>query len=480
MNIDSLLSQISEETIDRQIRRKSLKAFTCHTFDGDYQVNEHHERMFEKIDQWVEGKIDRLMIFTPPRHGKSEIVSRRLPAYLLGKYPDDHVIATSYASGLARRMSRDVQRIIDSRAYREIFPHVILPRGHTGAKSTGYVRTSDTFELVGYKGGYISAGAGGAITGMGGKWVIIDDPVKNWLEANSETIRERIWEWYGSTLYTRLEKDARILVTMTRWHPDDLAGRLIEAQDKDPEADRWEILNMPALNEKGEALWPEKKDAKALKRIKASIPGKIWGALYQQNPVPEEGDIWKADYIQTMPLSEIMELNLKRVGYDWDLAYTEKESNSASAYVKSGIWDGKMIIFDIGWKWLEFPELIEWMKGKEGVHYIEAKASGKSAKQSLSRQGVTAIEVDVEGDKIARTNMITPYGSAGKIIVADHLRDRLLYDSKQGILSLSKANSDIDLNDALVQAAVRLLKDGSMDWNTLFDDEDLMREGVDL
>jgi predicted phage terminase large subunit-like protein len=144
------------------------------------------------------------------------------------------------------------------------------------------------------------------------------------------------------------------------------------------------------------------------------------------------------------------------IGTDWDLAYTEKQQNSASAYVTAGLYNNKMVVFDVGFKWLEFPELIKYMKIQTSPHYIEAKASGKSAKQTLTNQGIPAVEVTVDGgDKIARSQMASPYVEAGMVSVHRRCIDKLLHDDSQGLLKFPNAKDD--LNDAFVQAINRLL-----------------------
>lgn len=174
-----------------------------------------------------------------------------------------------------------------------------------------------------------------------------------------------------------------------------------------------------------------------------------------QIPAPADGGIWKKWII---PIDDKdFPLELKNLGSDWDLAYTEKETNSACAYVTSGTYNNKMYIDDFGFDWLEFPKLMDYMKQTKSPHYIEAKASGKSAKQTLTNQGIPAIEVKVDGgDKIARTQMATPYAEAGMIYCRKSILDKLYHDDKQGILTFPN-NSHNDLNDALVQAINRLL-----------------------
>ena len=303
MNLPSL------DQVDRELAQRHLLDFTT-TTKKNFRTNWHHERICDKLDAFARGEIPRLMIFMPPRHGKSELASRRLPAFLLGNNPDKQVISASYSSGLAEKMNRDVQRIIDSPEYKQIFPHVQLPRPGDRTR----VRNNQEFELVGRLGAYRCAGVGGPITGTGGDFIILDDPIKNMDEANSPTMREKVWDWYTSTLYTRLEgeiaddgqesqSDGAICVIITRWHEDDIAGRLLEKAKTDPDADQWEIVEFPAIRndmnneddprEIGQALWPQKYPIRRLKKIKASVGSKVWESLYQQNPLPGDTAIFK-------------------------------------------------------------------------------------------------------------------------------------------------------------------------------------------
>lgn len=287
----------------KELSRRNLMPFTQHTFPG-YQASWHHNLLASYLDDFVFGDLNRLMVFMPPRYGKSELVSRRLPAFIYGNDPHAQIISASYGSDLASRMNRDVQRIIDSETYHELFPSVGLNNSNVRTIATGsYLRNSDIFEIVGYGGVYKSSGVGGAITGMGMTYGIIDDPIKNRKDAESPTIREAIWDWYVSTFYTRLEKGGKILITLTRWHEDDLAGRLLDKQKKDSKADRWTVLNLPAMAEEpmhpqdprsdGEALWPDKYPLKELIKIKATVGSYEWNAMHQQRPSAADGNLFK-------------------------------------------------------------------------------------------------------------------------------------------------------------------------------------------
>ena len=189
--------------------------------------------------------------------------------------------------------------------------------------------------------------------------------------------------------------------------------------------------------------------------LKTNLGSYQFAGQIMQKPAPEKGGIWERWFV---PISRKDIPSLERLGSDWDLAYTSKKDNSASAYVTAGVKDNKMYITDANFNWLEFPALIKYMKSRTAPHYIEAKASGKSAKQTLSDAGIPAIEVDVEGDKITKTRMVTPYAEAGMIFVTEDLLNRIYNDDKQGILSFPNSTNN-DLNDALCQAIKRLLQD---------------------
>jgi phage terminase large subunit-like protein len=283
--------------------RSSLLDFICYTMPS-YEVNWHHRLICDAIEQLLWGDIDRLMILTPPRHGKSQITSRHLPPYVFGINPDAQIIGTSYGADLAARMNRDAQRIIDTPLYRDLFPGSTLNSKNVSTDAKGsYLRNSEIFEIVGHKGSYRGAGIGQGITGMGFWLGVIDDPIKNRADAESKTVRDTVWDWYTSTFRTRAEKGAKILITLTPWHPDDLHGRLLKQSRENPQADQWHVLRLPAiapagelypkdLRQEGEALWPGKYPIEDLIKIKFSVGDYDWASLYQCNPTIEGGNIF--------------------------------------------------------------------------------------------------------------------------------------------------------------------------------------------
>lgn len=269
------------------LARESLLAFTRATFPK-YNFATHLYKIAGALSAVESGRVKRIIITIPPRHGKSELVAVRFPAWYLGRNPDNRVILASYAADLAQRFSRQGRAVIQSELYSRLFPGVTLAQDS---------RSVESWDIAGRRGGLKAVGVGGPLTGHGANLLLIDDPVKNREEASSEVYREAVWNWYTSTAYTRLEDSAAVVVVMTRWHEDDLVGRLIEAQS-DPQADQWTILHMPAVSDTGEALWPEKYDSEALSSIKAVIGEYDWGSLYQGRPTPREGAFFKVGLIE--------------------------------------------------------------------------------------------------------------------------------------------------------------------------------------
>ncbi len=262
--------------------RRGLIAFTNYT-NPLYISAAHHRMIADRLEAVERGEIDRLMIFMPPRHGKSELASKRFPAWCLGRKPTRQIIAASYNSDLASDFGRNVRNIVAEPEFKDVFPTVALAADSQAANRMN----------TNHGGAYVAAGVGTAITGRGADIALIDDPFKDREEADSERRRELVWDWYRSTLYTRLMPNAGIVLIQTRWHEDDLAGRLLEH-----EADQWTVLDLPAIGPDGLALWPEWYDVPALERIKASIGPREWSALYQQQPQPDEGTFFQRGWFK--------------------------------------------------------------------------------------------------------------------------------------------------------------------------------------
>lgn len=418
--------QVLMEEARRELARRTMGDFVLYV-DDNYRMNWHHRLLCDYLDKLAYKEIRRLMVFMPPRHGKSELVSRKFPAYLLGRNPDTSIISCSYSADLASRMNRDVQRLIDSERYLELFPGTQLSNQHTRRfYETRYTRNNNMFEVVDKKGTYRSSGVGGGITGMGGEYIIIDDPVKNREDADSATMREKVYDWYTSTLYTRLEKDGCILLTLTRWHEDDLAGKLLKAAQEG--ADQWTILELPAVCEyppkpydvrqEGEALWKWKYDEEALEKMKVTVGSRDWAALYQQHPTPGEGGTFKREWWNYY---KVLPDGLYDFVQSWDCTFKDAQS---SDYVVGQVWARKgssRYLLDQVRGRMSFTETLRAIRSLSAKwpqairKLVEDKANGTAVIDVLRKEIPGLIPVEPEGGKIVRANAVTAVAEAGNI-----------------------------------------------------------------
>ena len=436
MQITNENTDVHADIIAKIEARRDLLKFIKYT-NPDYDANWHHEIICSELDSFLEDPDrDRLMVFVGPRRGKSEIVSRRLPAYAFGKNPDLQVIATSYGADLAQSMNRDVQRVIDSEEYKVLFPETFLSGKNVKTSSIGnYIRTSDKFEIVGHKGAYRSAGVGGGITGMGADLAIIDDPLKDMSEAMSSTRKNAVWEWYTSTLYTRLSKIGKVIIILTRWAEDDLAGRLLREAKANPDADQWEILCFPEeydpshphrhaedpRTEKGEILWPEWFPMDKVQKTKASVGSKVWSSLFQQSPSPEGGAIFKGDWFKYFKETPKFEY----ICSSWDLTFKDTKT---SDYVAGGVWGvlgANKYLLHLIKKRMSFVETIKAMLAvykqypNQRFMLVEDKANGSAAVSTLKNKIPGLITFTPKESKEARANAASPQYEAGNIWLPD-------------------------------------------------------------
>lgn len=292
------------------------------------------------------------------------------------------------------------------------------------------MRNSDIFEIVNHRGTYRSSGVGGGITGMGGEYIIIDDPVKNREDADSATMREKVYDWYTSTLYTRLEKDGCILLTLTRWHEDDLAGKLLKAAGEG--ADQWTVLELPAVCEypakpydvrqEGEALWKWKYDEEALEKMKVTVGSRDWAALYQQHPTPGEGGTFKREWWNYY---KVLPDGLYDFVQSWDCTFKDAQS---SDYVVGQVWARKgssRYLLDQVRGRMSFTETLRAIRSLSAKwpqairKLVEDKANGTAVIDVLRKEIPGLIPVEPEGGKIVRANAVTAVAEAGNIYLPD-------------------------------------------------------------
>lgn len=431
---DDPIMQYTADEWRQMASRGSLRYFTARMFSG-YTVSPHILELVDALEWAISTPGARLIVDMPPRHSKSLHVSENLPAWYLGNHPDHRVIAASHTAALAYTFSRRVRNKIASDRYP--FP---------GIKVAGDKAAVQAWDIAGYLGGYIAVGVGGSPVGQGGNGIIIDDPIKSAADAESETIRESMWEWYQGTLRTRLEPGGWIVLTATRWHDDDLTGRLLAAQSTGGE--QWRHIHMPAIDESGNALWPERWPVDALEKIRSAVGTRVWTAQYQGSPSPSDGGMFKRDWWQ-----RYRELpTLTRVELYLDSAFKEGVENDYSAL---SLWatdgTGNAYLVNAWRAKVNYPALIRlchdayaWsrnrFKDKAIRLVIEDRASGQSAIQSLGKVTYTAsgplpalpvvpFPVKASESKVSRAEGVTAHVEGGRAFIpnyAEWLDDWLL------------------------------------------------------
>jgi predicted phage terminase large subunit-like protein len=318
-----------------------LIPYSAYQWPG-YRDAAHHRLIARKLEAVERGEIPRLMITMPPRHGKSMLASEFFPAWYLGRNPDHYVVTATYAQELADDFGRKVKNQIEDKSYGLIFPGVSLADDSKSAKRFHIEDDEGGFEhTLKQKGAYYAVGVGGPLTGRGAHLLLIDDPVKNREDADSEIIRKKTRDWYTSTAYTRLMPGGRIVIIQTRWHEDDLSGWLLAEH----EHEEWEVLNLPAIGIDGKALWPEQYDVATLNKIKLAIGPRDWSALYQQAPSPETGNYFKSDWLK--PYDHVPDRKTLRVYGGSDYAVTADGGDWTCHAVVGLDPEGRMYLLDL-------------------------------------------------------------------------------------------------------------------------------------
>ena len=448
MNRDELIKRIrlKKEIKSRKARQDLLK-FIKYTMPN-YHAQWFHVLICEKLEALLEGKIKKLMIFIPPQHGKSQISSRHFPAYALGRNPKEKVAVCSYSPELAQSFNRSIQLIMDEKEYIELFPKTRLNSSRVSTNTKGELRNSSIFEIVGEHGYCRTVGIGQALTGTSVGLGIIDDPFKDRESANSQSQRDKVWAWYQDVFLTRLPDEGRQLMLFTRWHEDDLAGRILDPNNKhyDPdEAKEWEVIAIPAIKEDekviesamdindpretGEALWEEKHGkAKYEKMEKINPVG--YNSLAQQRPTALGGNIIKGEWFEVLKESELpFNPDQYSAQFIIDGAFTDKTKNDESATLSYYIHKGIMYV-----KWVdgcrkELPDYLKhfrrnfrlWGGKPNSTVNIEKKASGHPIGSMLStfeygNYNVTYVSGKwVRLGKYNRVESSAPFMASGKV-----------------------------------------------------------------
>jgi predicted phage terminase large subunit-like protein len=446
--------------------RNDLIAF-CQHMQGDYKVGKHHRILSNLLMEIAAGKKDRVCVNIPPRHGKSQLVSIYFPAWFLGKFPNKKVMMVSHTTDLAVDFGRKVRNIVDSAAYKQIFPTVNLA---ADSKSAGRWNTN-----VG--GEYYACGIGSSIAGRGADLLLVDDPHSEQDVINGNfDVFDKAYEWFTYGARTRLMPQGKVAIIQTRWHLDDLTGRVVKDMAMNAGSDQYEVVEFPAIidtiNKVGEpvqkALWPEFYDLPALLRTKASMPLFQWNAQYQQNPTSEEASVvkrewWKIWTKEDPPRCEYLIMSL-------DAAAEAHNRADFTALTTWGVFNNEeagayhIILLNSIKKRIEFPELKalaleEYKEWEPDAFIVEKKSNGVPLFQELRRQGIPLQEYTPHrgsGDKLARLNSVADIVMSGLVWVPETRWAEELVEEIAGF----PFSSHDDLVDSTVMALMRFRQGG--------------------
>ena len=404
--IDAQLERIRKQRF--QNAREKYSSYMELVYHGRWKRARHLDLLCELLEEVERGDLTRLIITMPPRHGKSMTVTESFPSWFIGRNPDNRVIEVSYGAELARKFGLNNRRKIDEFG-QEIFG-VEVSRENASATNWG---------LVSYSGGMISAGIGGSITGQGADLLIVDDPIKNRKEAESETYRESIWSEWQDTLSSRLHPGGRVVIIMTRWHEDDLVGRLLS------QSDMWHLINLPALAEKrdiigreeGQALWPEHGyDEKWCEREKANRGSRSWESLFQGHPRPSDGNLFRQSMFRRFTVSgncykvdgKVYDKSTCKIFQTCDVAGSRKTS---ADYFVLGTFalcpNGELLVLEIFRERLEGPDQPALIRRKYEEYKpmfvgVESANMGLTLYQQVRRSGLPVVELKPDVDKYTR------------------------------------------------------------------------------
>jgi predicted phage terminase large subunit-like protein len=454
--------------------RETLLDFTAMTmpdpeFPDDaeksrYQPVRHHETICAALEQVEKGAWQRLIISMPPRHGKSELASRRFPAWFLGKDPYRQVIFATYNEDLAMDFGRSVREIMRSPSFKQVFPGCKLRQGEQSAER---IKTDE--------GGVANfVGVGGGLTGRGADLLVIDDPIKGVQEAESKRERDKLWDWFTNVAMTRLMTAARVVIIMTRWHEDDLVGRLTDPRNPcydDEVAQQWRILSLPAIADdndpmgraKGEALWPERYPLEYLNEIRR-LNGKGFSALYQGKPTPDDGDFFERKWLKTYS-PEMLPKNL-RVYVASDHAVSTAQTADKTCLIPVGVdeEDNIWILPDVWWRRADTDDVVDAMvdlmqRHNPSIWWAEkghiSKSIGPFLRKIQQERGVYTVveEVTPAKDKQTRAQAIRGRMAMGKVYFPKF--SPWWQDAQDELLKFPSARHD-DFVDALAHIGMGL------------------------
>ena len=433
----------------------------------DFIEGYHHKIIAEKFNKLRTGEITRLIVNMPPRHTKSEFASFLLPAWMIGGTPKLKIIQATHTAELAVRFGRKAKHLMDSEEYKEVFDTRLME----DSKAAGRWETEQGGE-------YFAVGVEGAVTGRGADLLIIDDPHSE-QDAMSKKALDRAYEWYTAGPRQRLQPGGRIVLVMTRWNKGDLTG-MLQAAQKEPKADQWEVVEFPAILPSGKPVWPEYWELEQLEAVKASVALPKWNAQYMQNPTSEEGALIKREWWKKWPEEKGIP-SCDYVIQSYDTAFLKKESADFSAITTWGVFresedaPQQLILLDAVKERYEFPELRRealklYKYWEPEIVLIEAKASGLPLTYELRNMGIPVISFTPSrgNDKHSRVNSVSPLFESGQIWAPTHLQ--FAQEVIEECAAFPYGDHD-DLVDSTTQAVMRFRQGGFINHPEDYKDE---------
>ena len=405
------------DVLKQEDARRHYVQYVKYVHEGRWIPARHLVYVCNIVQEFLEDKMDEkiLILQLPPQHGKSQSVTETLPSWYLGKFPTHRVICASYGDDLATRFGRRNKEKIE-RFGKKLF----------GIEVSKKVSAATEFELTNNVGGMISRGIMAGITGQAGNLILVDDPVKNRQEADLASYRDRVWEEWLNSLKTRLSANGKIIIIMTRWHEDDLAGRVIKE-----EKGNVRVINLPCEAEEndplgrsiGDALFPEiGKDKKWLEKFKLSYSTaegtRAWSALFQGRPSSLEGNMLKRHWWK---FYDKVPQNLEYQLQSWDCTFKDSDGTDRVSGQVWGIRGADIFLLDRVKDRMDFVttiQAIEAMSKKwpeTGTKLIEDKANGPAVISMLRHKIGGLIAINPKGSKIARTSAVSPLIEAGNV-----------------------------------------------------------------
>lgn len=484
---DQWALRAQRELAQRELARRHFFDFVHYTHPSFKLGNFHKElcNTLESVAYDVKAGRKRLLIIeAPPRHGKTEMVTKNFPAWIFGIMPEAKVMSASYNTTKAKDYSKAIQHYLASDLYNNLFPNTKCAESKAG-KNKLYKKTATEFDIVGYLESYKCAGVGGSFTGSGGQFLIVDDPVKNAEEAESPVRRQAIYDWFTSSFATRGDAGGfAIIICATRWHYMDLTGMLLndmqEAKAQGMQAPSWEVISFPAIaikdeswRRKGEALHAERFNVEELQQLRALVNEKVWSALYQQQPTLDGGNFIKWEWFKVINENVVNNINFEFTFITADTAQKTKEINDYTVYSAWGFKDNKLYWLDMYRDKVRSKEREDAARAfykKNAIHpfygmFIESKVSGTDLAQRLldgdaerGLEGLVVYEIERSGkhatnnghnDKVSRASNILSYIEIYGVYISTAVKG--LLDIKEEVMHFPVAQHD-DIIDTLIDA----------------------------